>query len=180
MFMVGDCVVRVTKPLSGVPLGTVCMIEGGRELYGTWRVPSYKTRVLGQSTVRSMDEVNLRLATWEEICSVAGPHMADEKRPDDAPKVRGKPHVVIDPAFSRDGLTPGECQALQDKLRWERNPLRLTPPKPAVRYAFRKNPPVRKPTVHPIPVGWKYSAEQGDGKEFDVLVRMRPAGWTPF
>lgn len=82
-----------------------------------------------------------------------------------------------DPAFRRDGLSREQARVLASELS---APVRLKRPTPSVRYDLRKNPPVRKPTVHPVPVGWKYSAEQGDGKEFDVLVRSRPAGWSPF
>lgn len=84
--------------------------------------------------------------------------------------------VPIDPAFRRDGLTREQVAVLVATLK---TPI-VQLPTPSVRYAFRKNPPVRKPTVHPLPTGWRYSAEKGDGVEFDVIVRTRPAGWMPF
>jgi hypothetical protein len=80
--------------------------------------------------------------------------------------------------FIRDGFSLPAARAIVQGMTQQRELPRATP---SVRYAFRRNPPVRKPTQHAMPVGWKYGLRDPrvDEPGFDQIVFSRPTGWSP-
>lgn len=88
-----------------------------------------------------------------------------------------RPVDVLSAALMRDGIN-GQDNLIAQRVLADLQRIEVKP-QPSVKVQLRREGRPDRKKIHALPVGWKYGLRPGDGKDFNEIVFLRPAGWSP-